>query len=319
VWLWAAANSWGLSQASDDPSTVSDAVANGIALALLVRQGRGDLQGIAYWNYNVREQGLYNDTHDTAYDAETMFEQVSAALPTLRRLMISAPARPEVLILSPAARSHEQIGAERASVLLEVQPYGRLAILAKEGVNTAVVSSLDGWDLDGVRAIVALSPSVTHFAEGDPNLLRRFLGRGGSVVTSPEVGAVIGDAVEDAPELVYDGLVEQRGTLYVAQKGIAVLFEDARHDTLSGFWREVLGLEEVQPGYRIVTDEYIFHYQIGAEPVRVSWQLPFEAAGYRYDDQARRAGWFHGTILSTVLGRREYLFLQRIWPFWPYV
>ncbi len=319
VWLWAAANSWGLSQASADPGTVSDAVANGIALALLVRQGGGDLQGIAYWNYNVREQGLYNDTHDTAYDPEAMFEGVSAVLPTLRRLMISAPARPEVLILSPPARSHERIGAERASVLLEVQPYGRLAILAKEGVNTAVVSSLEGWDLEGVRTIVASSPSAAHFAEGDLDLLRRFLGRGGSVVTSPEVGAAIGDAVQAPPELVYDELVEQRGTLYVAQKGIAVLFEDARPDTLSGFWREVLGLEEVQPGYRIVTDEYVFHYQIGAEAVRVSWQLPFEAAGYRYDDQARRAGWFHGTILSTVLGRREYLFLQRIWPFWPYV
>jgi hypothetical protein len=64
VWLWAAANSWGLSQASPDPGSVSDAVANGIYLALQVRQTGGDLQGIVYWNYNVKEQGLYNDTHD---------------------------------------------------------------------------------------------------------------------------------------------------------------------------------------------------------------------------------------------------------------
>ncbi|MFN2217883.1 MAG: hypothetical protein ACK2UA_04710, partial [Anaerolineae bacterium] len=127
LWLWAAANSWGLSQASADPGSVSDAVANGIYLALLVRQGGGDLQGIAYWNYNVREQGLYNDTHDTAYDPETMFNQVSAVLPALRSLMRSAPSQPEVLILAPPARSYEQIGAGRASVLLEVQPYQRLA------------------------------------------------------------------------------------------------------------------------------------------------------------------------------------------------
>jgi hypothetical protein len=316
VWLWAAANSWGLSQASADPGSVSDAVANGIALALLVRQGGGELQGIAYWNYNVREQGLYNDTHDTAYDTETMFERVSAVLPTLRRLMRSTPSRPEVLILSPPARSHEQIGAARASVLLEVQPYRRLAILAKEGVNTAVVSTLEGWGLDGVRAIVALSPSPAHFSVSDLDLLRRFLERGGKVVTSPEVGAVLEGAVQEQPELVHDGLVEQQGNLYVAQEGIAVLFEDARHEALSGFWRELLGLEDPQPGYRIATDDYVFHYQIGAQPVSMNWQLPFEAAGYRYDDDARPAGWFHGAVLSVTLGRREYVFLQRIWPFW---
>jgi hypothetical protein len=316
LWLWAAANSWGLSQASADPGSVSDAVANGIALALLVRQGGGDLQGIAYWNYNVREQGLYNDTHDTAYDTETMFDRVSAVLPTLRRLMASTPSRPEVLILSPHARSHDQIGAERASVLLEVQPYRRLAILAKEGVSTAVVGALDGWNLEGVRTIVALSPSPAHFASGDLDLLQQFLKRGGMVVTSPEVGSALVDAAQGPPELAYDGLVEQRGNLYVAQKGIAVLFEDDRHDTLSGFWHEVLGLEEPQPGYRIASGEYALHYQIGADPVEVDWALPFEAAGYRYDDEARPGGWIHGSILSTVLGRREYVFLQRIWPFW---
>jgi hypothetical protein len=37
---------WGLSQASRDPGTVSDAVANGLYLVLLVRQMGGDLQGI---------------------------------------------------------------------------------------------------------------------------------------------------------------------------------------------------------------------------------------------------------------------------------
>jgi hypothetical protein len=316
LWLWAAANSWGLSQASADPGSVSDAVANGIYLALLVRQGGGDLQGIAYWNYNVREQGLYNDTHDTAYDTESMFHQVSGVLPTLRRLMASTPSRPEVLILSPPVRSHQLIGSERASVLLEVQPYGRLAILAKEAVNTAVISALDGWDLDGVRTIVALTPSPDHLAPGDQDLLRRFLERGGAVVTSPGVGAVLGDAVQELPELAYDGLVEQRGNLYLAQKGIAVLFEDARHDVLPGFWREVLGLEETQPGYRIATGEYVLHYHIDAQPAGINWELPYEAAGHRYDDESRPAGWVHGKALSTVLGRREYIFLQRIWPFW---
>jgi hypothetical protein len=321
VWLWAAANSWGLSQASADPGTVSDAVANGIYLALLVRQGGGHLQGIAYWNYNVKEQGLYNDTHDTAYDVETMFAQVSTVLPTLRRLMTSPSSSPEVLILSPPARSHEQIGAQRAATILEVQPYRRLAILAKEGLNTAVVSSLQGWPLDGVRTIVALSPSADHFPRDDLAILGQYLARGGKVVTSPGVGEVLdpspGGTVGDG--LVYGGLVERRGNLYLAQQGIAVLFEDRRHEILSGFWQEVLDLDAPQPGYRILTGRYIFHYHIGPEPATVDWALPFVVLGRHYDSQAQPDGWYFGPKLSTTLGRREFVLLQRIFAFWPWI
>jgi hypothetical protein len=147
VWLWAAANRWGLSQASSDPGTVSDAVANGLYLALLVRQGGGDLRGIAYWNYNVKEQGLYNDTHPTAYDVETMFSKVSAGLPTLRRLMAAPAQRPGVLVLVPPAVAYQRIGAAQEAVRLEGQPFPRLAILAKDNVNAAVVDSLRSWRL----------------------------------------------------------------------------------------------------------------------------------------------------------------------------
>ncbi len=323
VWLWAAANRWGLSQASPDPGTVSDAVANGLALALLVRQGGGDLQGIAYWNYNVKGQGLYTPpgrTHDTAYDVETMFEQVSAALPTLRRLMAAPPGRPEVLILAPPARAHEAIGAERAAVILEaVQPFERLAVLAKAGLGAAVVESLDGWPLDGVRTVVALSPSVEHFSAGDLAALRGFLAQGGRVVTSPGVGAALADAVDAEPELVYGGLVEQRGNLYLAQKGIAVLFEDARHEVLAPFWREVLGLERPQPGYRIVTDRYAFHYHLGPEPAAVTLSLPFAAHGHRYDAEARPAQRLYGSRLAVTLKRREYVLLARDRRAWPWI
>jgi hypothetical protein len=321
VWLLAAANSWGLSQASPDPGTVSDAVANGIYLALLVRQGGGDLQGIAYWNYNVKEQGLYNDSHDTAYDVETMFARVSAALPTLRRLMVSRPSRPEVLILSPPSRSYEQIGAQRAAAILEVQPYRRLAILAKEGLNAAVVSSLGDWSLDGVRAIVALSPSADHLSPDDLATLDAFLAGGGKVVTSPGMGEALSLSADTfaGDGLAYDGLVERRGDLYLAQKGIAVLFEDQRHEVLSGFWQEVLGLDAPQPGYRIVTDRYVFHYHIGPEPAVVEWGLPFVALGRRHDPQAQPDRWIFGLDLATTLGRREFVLLQRIFALWPWV
>jgi hypothetical protein len=326
VWLWAAANSWGLGQASPDPGTVSDAVANGLYLPLLVGQGGGNMQGIAFWNYNVMEQGLYNDTHDTSYDPDTMFTQVSGVLPLLRQLMAgSAEVSPlqghpeSVLILSPPARSYEQIGAVREAVLLEVQPYQRLAILAKEGINAAVVSSLEGWSLEDVRTVVVLSPSVGYVSGGDLALLRGFLAQGGRVVTSPDVGAALAAATHAGPELVYGGLVVRQGNLYLAQQGIAVLFEERRQDVLGGFWQEVLGLAASQPGYRIVTDRYVFYYHLGPGPVVVSWDLPFEAIGHRYDDQARPAGWIHGSTLMATLGRREYCLLQRVRLLWPWI
>jgi hypothetical protein len=326
VWLWAAANSWGLSQASPDPGTVSDAVANGLYLALLAGQGGGELQGIAFWNYNVKEQGLYNDTHETSYEADTMFARVSAALPLLRQLMDDADdgspsqgTQESVLILSPPARPYERIGAAREAVLLEVQPYRRLAILAKEGVNTAIVSSLDGWPLEAVRTIVVLSPAAAYVSDRDLALLRSFLARGGKVVTSPGVGAALSEASPGVPKLNHGGLVVRQGNLYMAQQGIAVLFEDRRHEVLSGFWQEVLGLAVPQPGYRIVTDRYVFHYHLGSEPAAVSWELPFEAIGVRYDDEARPVGWIHGSTLTATLGRREYIVLQRVRLFWPWI
>jgi hypothetical protein len=318
LWLWAAANSWGLSQASPDPSTVSDAVANGLYLALLARQTGGDLQGIAYWNYNVKEQGLYNNAHATAYDSETMFAQVSAALPTLRRLMDLPSSHPEVLVLAPPARSYQQIGAERAAVSLEVQPFRRLAILARDGVSCAVVDSLRDGSLAGIRAVVVLSPTVDDLSAIDVAALRGFLTRGGQVVTSPDVGRTLAGVTHAVPRLIYGQMVEQWGNLYVAQKGIAVLFEDQRHDVLSDFWRVVLGLEAPQPGYRIVTDEFAFLYHIGPEPAMVQVEMPFEVFGYHYDEQARPAERLYGSVLAMTLGRREYILLKRDRRAWPW-
>ena len=326
LWFWAAANSWGLGQASPDPGTVSDAVANGLYLALLARQAGGDLQGIAYWNYNVKEQGLYNDIHDTAYDLETMFSQVSAGLPSLRWLMAAPPDQPDVLVLAPPAASHQEIGVAREAVRFEVQPFRRLAILAKENVNAAIVDSLASWPLTGVRAIVVLSPAADYLSEEDMAALVGYLQQGGRLVTSPQVGAALQESLGEPSgassaqsNLVYDGLVEQWGNLYVAQQGIAVLFEDKRHDLLAPFWREVLGLANPQPGYRVVTSQVVFHYHIGLEPAPVRLVLPYEAQGYHHDDQAQPAEKLHDWRLNPTLGRREYILLKKVTRSMPWV
>ena len=336
VWMWAASNSWGLSQASPDPGTISDAVANGLYLALLVRQGGGDLQGIAYWNYNVKEQGLYNDTHATAYHPDAMFARVSATLPTLRGLMAQAPGRPDVLVLAPPAVAHQAIGAAREAVRMEAQPFQKLAVLARMGVNAAIVDGLEGWELlarpalrstaslavaagggpgEQMRAIVVLAPAAGFLSPSDLAILRGFLAKGGRVVAAPEVGAVLRGTEAETAQQTFGGLVDRRGTLYVAQKGVAVLFEDKQHEILLPFWREVLGLVALPAGYRVVTEGVAFSYNLGPEPAVVSIAFPLEGVGYRYDDQARAAEWIDAPFTITKLRRREYVLLWRArWP-----
>ena len=317
VWLWAAANRWGLSQASSDPGTVSDAVANGLYLALLVRQGGGDLRGIAYWNYNVKEQGLYNDTHPTAYDVEVMFARVSASLPTLRRLMAAPAQRPDVLVLVPLAVAYQRIGAAREAVRLEGQPFPRLAILAKENVNAAIVDSLHGWPLEGVHAVVVMSPGSEYLRSGDLEVLRGWIAQGGRLVTSRGVAEALLEIGHGEPERTWTDLVVRWGSLYVAEQGVPALFEDDHHDLLASFWQEVLGLEAAQPGYRVIGATAAVYYHRGSEPARVSLRPPLNAVGYRYDAQAQPIERLRGTLIATTLGRREYLFVTVVPPIRP--
>jgi len=226
------------------------------------------------------------------------------------------------------------IGASREAVRLEVQPYHRLAILAKTGVHAAVVGSVAGLSLERtppgaappaagggderleIRAVVVLSPSPGDLAAADLEALRGFLAQGGKVVASPEVGSVLApaDAVVAEPLPGAGGLVEQRGSLYIAPQGVATLFEEKRGEALSGFWQELLGLDRLQPGYQIRTDQVVWHYQIGREPIAVELDLPFEAVGYRYDDQGCAVERLIGSHLRVTLGRREYLLLRRMAP-----
>ena len=140
------------------------------------------------------------------------------------------------------------------------------------------------------------------------------------MLTSPGVGAVLRRAILDVPrenrhrtyQLLYNDLVKKDGNLYIAQKGIAVLFEDKRYELLIPFWQEVLGLVAPQPGYRVLTEEHGFHYHLGPEPAMVRFLLPFEAIGYRYDDQARPVEILRGSVLTVRLDRREFVLLSRM-------
>lgn len=326
VWLWAAANSWGLSQPSPDPGTISDAVANGISLALLFRQAGGDLRGIVYWNYNVRQQGLYDNANPTAYEANEMFSRVSEILPTLRRLMEAPPGKPDVVLLAADDWTHRQIGASLEAVRTESYPYGQTALLAQSGANVVVVGRLDDVWLADVSTVLVLSASADALPAGDRLALEAFLERGGSVIASAEVAATLRQAAappssEHPPRpyerldwTVYHGLVERMENLFVVHPDVATLLKNEWRGLLAPFWEMVLGVAPLEPVYRIVTDEIVFYYHLGPEPV--TWQLrfPYEGVGHRYAAEGKPAERVHGPFSTLTLARREYALIWRLGP-----
>jgi len=122
LWLWSTANSWGLGQGCPDPNDkadIADAVANIYYLAQLTTQTDGELQGINYWNYNVKGQGLYNDyTHPVIYDPDEMFERVSAAGSSAREMMVAEPSPISVLLFAPSSYPYELIGQTKSWLYL---------------------------------------------------------------------------------------------------------------------------------------------------------------------------------------------------------
>ena len=120
-YLWSAANDWGLNTASVDPGNISDAVANGLSLAMLAASTGGDLRGIAAWSYDVKHQGLYGDDNRAAHPAYTpdaMFQGVSASFAGVRAIMAAPAGRPDTLILAPDGPPEALIGADHAAQVL---------------------------------------------------------------------------------------------------------------------------------------------------------------------------------------------------------
>lgn len=86
-WLWTTGNSWGLGQNSLDKANIADALANQLYVLATASRFPSLLQGIGIWNYNIKVQGLYNDTNPIIYDPDEMFEKLSAMLSCARDSM----------------------------------------------------------------------------------------------------------------------------------------------------------------------------------------------------------------------------------------
>jgi hypothetical protein len=194
LWLWSAANSWGLNGASSDPGNIADAAANGIYLAQLVNESGGTLQGIAVWNYNIKGQGLFNDTHHYYYDPNQMFSRVSATFALLRSIMSAPPANPNILILAPNAHDLLVGGQIRAMRALDSYDWTALSAFARDDIAAPVVTHLDGEDLSNVHAIVVLDRTAGDLTPPDHAALAALLASSGTVVAAAPVASLLAPA-----------------------------------------------------------------------------------------------------------------------------
>jgi hypothetical protein len=194
-WLWSSGNSWGLGEASPDPGSIADAMVNLRMLADVSRQAGGLLRGIAVWNYNVRNQGLYNDTNHPSYNPDDLFERVSGEFQPLRQIL-QGPAGPgpDAIILAPSALPDRLIGESRLVDIWSFRGYNLegLVSLARSGATTAVVGTLAGENLVGVRLLVVLARDQGDLTPADTAAIKAFRAGGGAVVDGQAADGILG-------------------------------------------------------------------------------------------------------------------------------
>ena len=235
VWLWSTANSWGLGQDSPDKADIADAVANIYYLAQLTTQTGGQLQGINFWNYNIKGQGLYNDTNPIVYNPDEMFERVSVNGSGAREIMVSDPSPISVLLFAPSSYPYEIIGQTKSwlhlSRLAKDMPTFRRLIsksissykfwqmnaLARNNVNSIVATHLTEANppassrqavraegvspsepsLEGVETVLVLAPSLAYVSSEELDLLYDFYRHGGEIVAKEDIAETLKKQMKD--------------------------------------------------------------------------------------------------------------------------
>jgi hypothetical protein len=298
-WLWSAANSWGLAQASPQPANVADAVANAYYLALLARQTGGLLQGVAVWSYNTYGQGLYNDVHKTVYNPDVMFAAVSAALPQVREQLAQPAGQAQVLVLAPDSYAYRLLGARPATTVWDFRSYDfdRLRALTRNNVAAAIVSDLGDVDLTAVRAVLVLARAPDDLDALTTARLRDFAAAGRAVVASATLASSLGARVH-----------------YVEHGAPEAAFGDSPSETERALWREALGVDAATQGYVIATGEAALLYSIAPEPKAVRASLGYAAQGYLADSdgEPRKALATNGHPLDLELSLGQFAYLRRV-------
>jgi hypothetical protein len=262
LWLWSAANRWGLAgYGSSNPGGVSDAVANGYLLALAARSTGGHLRGIGAWNYNVREQGLYGDSDPAPYDREAMFTRVSESFADWRRLMAAPAGRAEVLLYLSQARRHAHLGGTRNAVQASPLNFDSLLPLTRMERPTAFISHLPE-DLSEARSLFVLDPTPDALSADVLRQLQDFIREGGIVWST----SLVAEALYAGDETLL------RSASSLVQNPLAMMEAD---------WAGLFGDE---PGIRISSNGVALIYLPAGEraalPLDRAWRV-FDRGGGR--------------------------------------
>ncbi|MFQ5811768.1 MAG: hypothetical protein ACE5I2_01035 [Anaerolineae bacterium] len=340
LWLWSTANSWGLGQGQDSPdkADIADAVANIYYLAQLTTQTGGELQGINFWNYNVKGQGLYNDTNPIVYDPDEMFERVSSAGVSAREIMVAEASPVSVLLFAPSSYPYELIGKTRSwlhlSRLSKDMPTFRRLIsrsilnykfwqmngLARNNVNSIVATHLTGADLGGpLETVLVLAPSSAYVSSEELTLLYEFYRQGGEIVAKADIAEDLEKQMKDPRSIAMTSYltkitsVVSDGAVYSTSLDVETLFMDDYQGELAAFWRDVLKIGKLNRGYFVQGDGHALLYSIDPSPVSFDVDIPFTYEGAKYDRRGRYVSGLSGSgTLAVTLGHHEYARVHRM-------
>lgn len=337
LWLWSTANSWGLGQASPDKADIADAVANIYYLAQLTTQTGGQLQGINFWNYNIKGQGLYNDTNPIVYDPDEMFERVSAAGVSAREIMVSEPSPISVLLFAPSSYPYELIGKTRSWLQLtrlakDIPTLRRLVsksilnykflymnALARNNVNSIVATHLTWADLEGMDTVLVLAPSLAYVTSEELAVLYDFYKQGGEVVAKEDIAEALEKQMKDPRSIAITSYLTKitsavsDGAVYSSSLDVETLFMDDRQGELADFWKDVLKIGKLNQGYFVQGDGHALLYSIDPSPVSFNVDIPFTYEGWKYNRSGQQVSELSGSgTLTLTLGHHEYARIYRV-------
>lgn len=114
--LWGSANAWGLAQESSNPLGIPDSVTNLALLNDLPTEAGGRVWGVIAWNYNVKQQGLYNYSHATTYDPHNIEIAVDRVFPILRsRAAVNPAGSPDIALLTSSRVMYNALATSHAA------------------------------------------------------------------------------------------------------------------------------------------------------------------------------------------------------------
>jgi hypothetical protein len=178
VWLWPEANNWILSQWSPVKGNISDALF-GVTLLRDMSDAAGiRLGGLAVWNLDVKEQGLFRDTHRLTYDPQRMFEKISADFKTEAD---PVDLRDDVLVWIPESEADHLIGRKAYDYADRVYLLDLYAPLLERGLIPNL-SSDNHPPLAGVKTLFLLSKYSPRLSDEASRDLETFVRAGGTLV-----------------------------------------------------------------------------------------------------------------------------------------